>query len=156
VIAAAFPRASAERHERAQRREVPGREVAGGNRHPFRSVGPALGRRDAGDRLRELLPTGAPLPGARVAVAVDRHVDQPWPQGRELVGAEAAPREGAGSVALSEYVGLADQLAQPRRVVGLVEIEEGRELAVVRVHHEGVRIGQPGRGDVEHVGAVLG
>jgi hypothetical protein len=91
-----------------------------------------------------------------VAVAVDRHVDQAGPHGRELVGAETAPRERAGSVALREDVGVADQLTQPHRVVGLVEIEEGRELAVVRVHHEGVRVGQPGRRDVEHVGAVLG
>src|SRR5262249_5632590 len=70
VVAAAFPRASAERDERAQRRQIASRVVAGGNRHAFGSVGPTLDGRDAGDRLGELLPARPPLPGPRVAVAV--------------------------------------------------------------------------------------
>ena len=64
VIAAAFPCSSAERHERAQRRQVTSRVVAGRGRHPLGSVGSALNGRDAGDRLGELLPPWTCLPGA--------------------------------------------------------------------------------------------
>ena len=40
-----------------------------------------------------------------------------------------------------------NQLAKLGRVLGFVEIEKRRKLAVIGVHDEDIRIGQPGRGD---------
>ena len=69
MIAAAFPGAAGERHDRAEGGEVAGRVIGRGRRAQTRTVAAVLDG-DAGYRLPQLLPAWALLPRSGLAGAV--------------------------------------------------------------------------------------
>src|SRR5215470_14502729 len=109
VVAAAVARAATERHQRPQRGEIAGGVVAGRHRHTLRAIRCSLAGSESGDGLRELLPARSGRPGAAVTVAVDRDVNDAWPQRSELRRAEPPPLQCAGAEALREHVALANK-----------------------------------------------
>ena len=58
----------------------------------------------------------------------------------EFLLSESQSPHGAEAVALSEYVGFADEIAKAVGVVRLREVEVGAALAVTSVHDEGRNI----------------
>src|SRR5215472_13019577 len=90
----------------------------------------------AARRLRQLLPSGTSGPGTFVAVAVDRHNNDPGPHLGERLSTEATPRESSTTIALREHVSLASQHAKPLGVFLAIQIEIAGTLARVGVDHE--------------------
>ena len=109
----------------------------------------------ARDRLRDLLPPGPRREGAARPEAADRDGDQSRAELIQLLKAEAALAKLAGAVAIDKDIGLARQRGQAAGLVGLPEVEEAAPLAMAQVAHVFGHLRQMGRGDHQHVGAML-
>ena len=88
-----------------------------------------------------------------MAVGRQRDIDL---AGTDIAGAETARGQRARPVALDEHIRLGSQRAKLRPAALLAQIDEGRELAVARVHDERGRKGQMRPGNAHDLGAVLG
>src|SRR3954471_16144786 len=138
MIAAAVSRPLRERQKNAVGGEIAGRVITGCRWQERRAVGAssgaALGTK-ARHRLRHLLPATAMAERTISAVAVDRSVNDTWPECREQFGSEAELADHAGTIALREDVRALYQGLQTRCVFALREIEEAAALAVIRIKH---------------------
>ena len=110
----------------------------------------------AADRLGQLFPAWPARPVTLVAVAVDRHMDQPRPPRCQGLCGQAQPLHGPAAVALGEDVGLIHEAEQGFAVGDGLEVQEGGALAVAGVRHERRHEGQIRPGNVQDVSPVGG
>ncbi len=159
VPAAALGGAALQRGHDTGRTQVGAEEIVQqvrGHQPGFAAVAAAaLGQRDAGDGLRDLVETLALGPGP-VTEGADRQVDKPRPQLGQRLRAEAQAVQAGGFPRLHEHVGAAHQFAQPGRVVGGTQVDVGVAFADAGVEQLQQRVGLQRRGHPQHFGAMLG
>ena len=89
-------------------------------------------------------------------VGAERHVDDAGSHACDILRAEAERRDGAGTVALHEYICIAQERGQRFAPAGLTQIDGCRQFPPSGVDDERLHRWQVRRRDQQHIGAVRG